>query len=201
MTRGMLQPMKSSELTQTAVPVSCFVCEAANTRNAEYCRRCSAPMALAYQPLGQTERPKMVAVLGPGGSGKTVYLGMLMDMLSREPQRLEIVARGASSIGLQQTTVSALSRCRFPAKTGREPESWNWMHCEIHRPATAASEPPTFAERLVRAAPQIRRAAATKKDPGLELVIPDMAGDAILDEVEHPQTYPVVRACCKTRPR
>ena len=201
MTRGALQPMKSSDLAHSLVPVSCFVCEAANTRNAEYCRRCSAPMALAYQPLGQTERPKMVALLGPGGSGKTVYLGMLMDMLSREPQRLEIVARGASSIGLQQTTVSALSRCQFPAKTGRDPESWNWMHCEIHRHETAAGEPPTFAERLVRAAPQNRRAAATKKDPRLELVIPDMAGDAIIEEVEHPQTYPVVRALLRKRGR
>ena len=82
----------------------------------------------------------MVAVLGPSGSGKTVYLGMLMDMLSRQPQRLEIVARGASSIGLQQTTVSALARCEFPAKTGREPECWNWMHCEIHRHETAAED-------------------------------------------------------------
>ena len=83
----------------------------------------AAPMALAQQALGQTARPKMVAVLGPSGSGKTVYLGMLMDVLSRLPQRLQIIARGAFSIGLQQATVSALASCEFPAKTGTEPEA------------------------------------------------------------------------------
>ncbi|MGA2259034.1 MAG: hypothetical protein ABSG53_30555, partial [Thermoguttaceae bacterium] len=145
MTRGALQPMKSSEIAGSALPVLCYVCEAANTRDAEYCFRCSAPMALAHQALGQTVRPKMVAVLGPSGSGKTVYLGMLLDMLSRQPQRLQILARGAFSIGLQQTTVSALARCEFPAKTGTEPECWNWMHCEIHRDGVpAGSEPPSF---------------------------------------------------------
>ncbi len=195
MTRGALQPMKSCELAQTVEPVSCYVCEAANTRSAEYCRRCRAPMALAHQALGQATRPKMVAVLGPSGSGKTVYLGMLMDMLSRQPQRLEIVARGASSIGLQQTTVSALARREFPAKTGTEPESWNWMHCEIHRnEAAAAEEPPSLAEMLVRVVPQKLRASAANKNAAVELVIPDMAGEAILGEVEHPQTILVVHS-------
>ncbi len=126
-----LLPLKSSELIQSALPVLCYVCGATNTRDSEYCRRCSAPMALAHQALGQPARPKMVAVLGPGGSGKTVYLGMLMDMLSRQPHGFEIVARGASSIGLQETTVSALARCEFPAQTETQPECWNWMHCEI----------------------------------------------------------------------
>ena len=166
MIRGVLQPMRSSELAESALPVLCYVCEAANTRDAEYCCRCSAPMALAHQALGQTARPKMIAVLGPSGSGKTVYLGMLMDMLSRQPQRLQIVARGAFSIGLQQTTVSALARCEFPAKTGTEPECWNWMHCEIHRARSGGGERTAvrfWKGPLRRLAPRKRRTAASEQ--------------------------------------
>ncbi len=192
MIRGALQPMQSSDLVQPALPVLCYVCEAANTRDAEYCRRCSAPMALAQQALGQTARPKMVAVLGPSGSGKTVYLGMLMDVLSRLPQRLQIIARGAFSIGLQQATVSALASCEFPAKTGTEPERWSWVHCEIHR-RDAAEEAPSVAESLAGVAPRKRRVSTTK-NPHVELVMPDMAGEAILEEVEHPQTFFVIRS-------
>lgn len=184
--------MQSSDLVQPALPVLCYVCEAANTCDAEYCRRCSAPMALAQQALGQTARPKMVAVLGPSGSGKTVYLGMLMDVLSRLPQRLQIIARGAFSIGLQQATVSALASCEFPAKTGTEPERWSWVHCEIHR-HDAAEEAPSVAESLAGVAPRKRRVSTTK-NPHVELVMPDMAGEAILEEVEHPQTFFVIRS-------
>ena len=54
----------------------------------------------------------MIAVFGASGVGKTVYLGMLMDMLSRQTERLQLLARGAFSITLQQTTVAALSRVR-----------------------------------------------------------------------------------------
>jgi hypothetical protein len=191
MTRGALQPMKSDDLAQSASPVACYVCQAANTREAEYCRRCSAPLALAHQALGQRQRPQMVAILGPSGSGKTVYLGMLMDMLSRETHRLQIVARGAFSIGLQQATVSALARCEFPAKTGSEPECWNWMHCEIHH--NIAAELPPSREGHARPGSRKRGGAASGPDPSVELVMPDMAGEAILEEVEHPQTFHVVR--------
>jgi ribosomal protein L40E len=205
MTRATLQPMKSRELAEEALPVLCYVCEATNTLHAEYCRRCSAPMALAHQApagalpgtmysgSGSAARPKMVAVLGPSGSGKTVYLGMLMDMLSRQPQRLHIVARGAFSVGLQQTTVSALAHCEFPSKTGTEPECWNWVHCEIHR-EKAASKPLSFSERLARLALRKPRIAPSQDRPCVELVMPDMAGEAILEEVQHPQTFSAIRS-------
>jgi len=194
MTRGALQPMKSSDMAEAALPVLCYVCEAANTRDAEYCCRCSAPMALAHQAMGQTVRPKMVGVLGPSGSGKTVYLGMLLDMLSRQPQRLQVLARGAFSIGLQQMTVSALARCEFPTKTGTEPECWNWMHCEIRREGALANEQPSLVERLTLRTPRKQASAAKNKNLHVELVMPDVAGEAILEEVEHPRTFFVVRA-------
>ena len=36
----------------------------------------------------------MMAVLGTSGVGKTVYLGMLLDMLSRRPERMQILREG-----------------------------------------------------------------------------------------------------------
>jgi hypothetical protein len=112
----------------------------------------------------------MIGVLGASGVGKTVYLGMLMDMLSRQPEPFQVLARGAFSITVQQTTTESLSRCEFPAKTPNEPDRWNWVHC------------------LVSHAGRRR---------GLEMVMPDMAGESILEEIDHPNSYPVISAMLK----
>lgn len=170
MTKGVILPLESYRLAQYALPINCYVCESENTVDAEFCRNCSAPMALAHQAATQKVQPRMVGVLGASGVGKTVYLGMMMDMLSRQPQRLQLLARGAFSITLQQTTVAALARCQFPDKTPNEPDRWNWVHCQIRRPSERTHA---------------------------ELIMPDMAGDAVLEEVDHPHTYRVIRAFLK----
>ena len=170
MTRLALQPMDSNRLAECALPMACYICGAPNTTLAEFCHCCAAPMALAHQAEGHHARPQMVAVMGASGAGKTVFLGMLMDMLSQEHTPLHLLARGAFSIGLQQTTVSALARCEFPEKTSNDPDRWNWVHCEL-----------VDEERPRHALP-------------LELIMPDMAGEAVLEEVDHPHTYHVVRA-------
>ncbi len=170
MTKGVIVPLESYRLAQYALPINCFICESENTVDAEYCRNCSAPMALAHQASSQKIRPRLVAIVGASGVGKTVYLGMLMDMLSRQPQRLQLLARGAFSITLQQTTVASLARCEFPEKTPNEPDRWNWVHCQIRRPGQKTHA---------------------------ELIMPDMAGDAVLEEVDHPHTYRVIRAFLK----
>jgi hypothetical protein len=98
---------------------------------------------------------------------------MLTDMLSRGNRELQLLARGAFSVSLQQLTVSALANCEFPDKTPNEPDRWNWIHCQVR--------------------------SAHKRHPS-ELVMPDLSGEAILEEVDHPHTYPVIRAflskCC-----
>ncbi|OHB70405.1 MAG: hypothetical protein A2V70_16695 [Planctomycetes bacterium RBG_13_63_9] len=162
-----IQPLESYRLARYAVPISCYVCETDNTYDSEFCSHCSAPMALAHQAKSQKIQPRMVGMLGASGAGKTVYLGMLMDMLSRQPERIQLLARGAFSITLQQTTLSALARCEFPPKTPNEPDHWNWVHC------------------------QIRRAGQRRQ---MELIMPDMAGEAVLEEVDHPHAFRVVRA-------
>ncbi len=170
MTKGVIVPLDSYRLAQYAVPVSCYICEAQNTFDAETCSRCAAPMALAHQAAAQKLHPQMIATMGASGAGKTVYLGMLMDMLSRQPERLQLLARGAFSITLQQTTIGALARCEFPEKTPNEPDHWNWVHCQIRRP---------------------------KQRRTLELIMPDMAGEAVLQEVDHPHSFQVITSYFK----
>ncbi len=167
MTKGITQPLDSYRLTEISAPVPCYICESSNTHNAEFCHDCAAPMALAHQARNQKLHPRMIATIGPSAVGKTVYLGMLMDMLSRQPDRMHLLARGAFSITLQQTTVAALARCQFPRKTPNEPDRWNWVHSQIHR---------------------------RDQPVPLELIMPDMAGEAILEEVDHPHSYRVIRA-------
>ena len=165
MTKAAIQPLESYRLVQYAVPIPCYICGADNTYDAEYCYRCLAPMALAHQANSQNLNPLMLAVLGASGVGKTVYLGMLMDMLSQSVEKMQVFTRGAFSITLQQTTISALARCAFPRKTPSEPDHWNWVHCQIRRPGQ-------------------------KQD--MEVLMPDMAGEAILEEVDHPHSYRII---------
>jgi hypothetical protein len=167
MTRRGVVDLESYRLAQYAVQVPCYVCSGGNTFDAEVCRHCFAPMALAHQSKTQNVRPLMVATLGSAGAGKTVFLGMLMDMLSRQPEQVQLLARGAFSVTLQQMTVAALARCEFPAKTPSEPDRWNWVHCQVKS--------------------QYQRRA-------VELIMPDMAGEALLEELDHPHTYPVIRS-------
>lgn len=160
----------SERLVRYLVETPCFVCERGNNFDAELCRHCFAPMALAQQVQGKADPPALVATLGTADAGKTVYLGMLIDILSRENSALQAVARGAFSVSLQQATMAALARCQFPTKTPNEPDRWNWVHCQV---------------------------TSVAKRRAVDLVMPDLAGEAIMEEIEHPGTYPVVRAFLK----
>lgn len=165
MTKPATVNLDSYRLAQYSVQVPCMICDEGNTFDAELCRHCHAPMALAAQTTNDKVRPQLIATIGSSGVGKTVYLGMLMDMLSRNPDGLRVLARGAFSVNMQQTTTAALSTCYFPDKTPSEPDRWNWAHCQIQGSKRTA-----------------------------ELIMPDMAGEALLEEVDHPNTFKVVRS-------
>jgi hypothetical protein len=172
MRAGGVLEMDSYRLAAYTVPCPCYICGGGNNFDAELCRHCHAPMALAHQASSQKICPRMMAAIGPSGAGKTVYLGMLTDMLSRQEDDMQLLARGAFSIKLQQHTMASLAHCEFPNKTPNEPDRWHWVHCQLLR----------------------------KKRRPTELIMPDLAGEALLEEVDHPNTYPVVRAflskCC-----
>lgn len=167
MTREGTVLLDSYRLAQYAVPTPCYICGEGNPFDNEYCHHCCAPMGLAHQAINQKLAPRMMAAIGASGVGKTVYLGVLIDMLTRQPGRLHMMPRGAFSITLPQLTVSSLARGEFPAKTPNEPDRWNWVHCQVK--AQASSRP-------------------------LELVMPDLAGEALLEEVEHPHSFNVIRS-------
>src|SRR3954469_24992024 len=127
---GMIE-LDSYRLAAYTVPCPCYICGGGNNFDAEQCRHCHAPMALAHQANSQKIRPRSLAVVGASGAGKTVYLGLLMDMLSRREDNLQLLARGAFSIELQQHTMAALSRSELPGKTSSEPSQWHWIHCQV----------------------------------------------------------------------
>src|SRR5262245_51496559 len=157
------QQLASVRFTNSS-QIPCYICETGNTYEAELCHNCYAPMALAHQANAQKVRPEMLGVIGASGVGKTVYLGMLMDMLSRRTmtaQRMHMLARGAFSLTLQQSAIAALSQREFPLKTPNEPERWNWLHCQL--------------------------SMVGHRKP-LELIMPDMSGEALLEEVNRPYT-------------
>lgn len=158
-------PLDSIQLIQQGNQVACYVCGNGNTYDTELCRQCFAPMALAHQAASQKVMPHLLATLGGTMAGKTVYLGMLIDMLSRQPERLQLLARGAFSINLQQTAAGALSRGEFPEQTPCEPDRWNWVHCQVQ--------------------------SQGQKTPW-ELIVPDVPGEAILEELDHPRTYAAI---------
>ena len=166
MTKTVIQPLDSYRLAEYANGVECYICEGDNTLDAEVCRHCLAPMALSYQARSQDVRPELIAVVGSPGAGKTVYLGMLTDMLSRRHYDLQLLGRGAFSIRLQQNTVSALSKGEFPGRTSDQPESWDWVHCQVHR---------------------------SRRSP-VEMIIPDISGESIIREIEQPNSSPTIQS-------
>ena len=160
-------PLETYLLTEQAAPITCLVCDAENCCSAERCRHCRAPLALAHQTLTLKQKPHLIAVLGASGAGKTTYLGMLMDILTRQVGQLRSTARGPMSISLQQTTTTALANGWFPERTDREPENWQWVHCQFN---------------------------CRRRRRPFELVIPDISGEALAEETDRNGRYPSIQA-------
>ena len=164
MTEWQAQTIETLDLIRA--PISCFICDGQNRCDADLCSHCGAPLALAFTDEARCPDRHFVAVLGTPAAGKTVYLGMLTDILSRQRDPLQVLARGAFSVSLQQQTMAALSRRRYPDRTPLAPEQWNWVHCEVN---------------------------SKRAKKRFELVLPDLAGSAFVDELEPGETLPAVR--------
>lgn len=167
MTQYAQLPIETYLLAQQAAPIECLVCDQENTCSAARCRHCASPMSLAHQSQSVKKRPHLIAVIGASGAGKTVYLGTLMDMLTRHVGLLRSTARGPMSISLQQTTTTALATGWFPEKTTTEPEHWHWVHCQFN---------------------------CRRRRRPLELAVPDVSGEALAIETECTGRYPVIRS-------
>jgi hypothetical protein len=161
----------NSVAVHPAVPderyLACPLC-GSPTYESEDCGHCFAPAEVIQSIATRSAPPRFVGVLGPTNVGKTVYIGMLLDLLSRGAGGLFGVARGSFSIELHRNLILSLERQRFPAKTPSEPDRWQWMHCEV--------------------------STGKKKGPQCDIVTPDVAGEIVAAELASPNTHPTVRA-------
>ncbi len=160
-------PLETYLLAEQSAPIACLVCDHENCVSAARCRNCSAPMSLAHNTLTSKRQPQLIAVIGASGAGKTTYLGLLMDMLTRHVGLLRSTARGPMSISLQQATTTALATGWFPEKTVTTAEHWHWVHCQFN---------------------------CRRRRRPLELIVPDVSGEALVVETERANRYPALRA-------
>ncbi len=156
----------AADARTTTIP--CLVCEKQNSFEAVVCSTCGAPMALIQEALVQERDPCIVTVVGDSNVGKTVYLGMLLDMLSKRADNFEAVPKGAYSVNLQHMVISYLAARHFPPKTAMEVDEWHWAYYQV--------------------SPQKRNTQV------YDLVMPDMAGEALAAEVATPKTFTAIRS-------
>jgi hypothetical protein len=138
--------------------VRCATCDERNTPRAHYCPTCLTPLELSRSVISRGTTGHYISVLGASGAGKTVYLGFLLDMLSKGVGDLRGLSNGAFTVGVQQETMTALQRRQFPEKTSVEADRWQWVHCEITRKNRTRNV--------------------------VDLVAPDFAGEAIAMQIE-----------------
>jgi len=158
----------SSSTYSNATAIPCLICESQNDPLSLVCGTCGAPMSLIQEALAQERDPCIVTVIGDSNVGKTVYLGMLLDMLSKRANNFESIPKGAYSVNLQHSVVTYLGARQFPPKTAMEVDEWHWAYYQV-----------------------------THQDRGskvFDLVMPDMAGEAIAAEVASPSTFAVIRS-------
>ena len=146
----------------------CLICDTRNPTNHALCRECAAPMELVRSTAGQQREPCLVTVLGDSNVGKTVYLGFLLDMLSQRAQQFEAIPKGAHSVDLPQMVISHMAWRMFPPKTPMEANQWNWSYYEVCRRG--------------------------RNERWIDLVTPDLPGEAIAAEVASPSTFRIVQS-------
>lgn len=161
-------PATATSTLADPTTMPCLICETQNQMDAIICGNCCAPMALIQEAVAQDRDPCIVTVVGDSNVGKTVYLGFLLDMLSKRAENFDAVPKGAYSVDLQHSVIAHLSTRRFPPKTAMEADQWNWAYYQVMK-----------RERSKRI---------------FDLVMPDMAGEAIAAEVASPRTFTVIRS-------
>lgn len=146
--------------------IKCIVCDVSMPASGAFCQWCHAPLEISQAVARRGTPARFLPILGPSAAGKTVYLGLLLDMLSKGTGALRGVPNGPFSLAIQQETIRALQKRRFPDKTRSEADDWRWVHCEV--------------------APTNRPRRIT------DIITPDLAGEAIAMEVDRPGSYPII---------
>jgi hypothetical protein len=157
------QVIQSSRFLEGHGRVTCVCCMQESFNNSGYCSLCRAPMEISRTAEKRGVPVNFVSVVGASGAGKTVFIGMLLDILSKGNRGIQGLPNNSFSVTIQQHTISALEGRRFPEKTPSEAEGWQWVHCEV--------------------------SSTAKRKNFLDIVTPDFAGEAIATELEHPGTH------------
>jgi hypothetical protein len=152
----------------TLQSVQCLICNTENNPDALVCSKCYAPMALVHEAVAQNREPCIVTVIGDSNVGKTVYLGFLLDMLTKRAEDFDAIPKGAYSVNLQHSVISYLGGRKFPPKTAMEVDQWHWAYYQVAR--------------------------REKNAKIYDLIMPDMAGEALAAEVATPKTFAVIRS-------
>lgn len=147
---------------------NCICCGALISSSDGFCRQCAMPSNLSRAASGSSNDKSFISVLGASNAGKTVYLGMLLDIIGKDGGAVSGSPKSTFSVNLQEQVITALENRHFPEKTPSESDMWNWVHCEL--------------------ALRERRSLRS-----LDLISPDLAGEAIALEVQQPGTYPIIQ--------
>jgi Double-GTPase 2 len=161
--------MANAYITAYGRNTSDFTCQLCGglCRDGDGCTECRLPSKVNESILSRPAAPRFLGVLGPSGVGKTVYIGMLLDLLARGACGLHGLAQSPFTLSLQRNVILALERQRFPEKTPVESDRWDWVHCAVH---------------------------AGKSKAPYDIVTPDVAGEAVMGELENPNSYRTIRA-------
>jgi hypothetical protein len=154
--------------TKTLDPTFCICCQSQFVRNEDYCHKCQTPVSLSQSVVAQGGGHTFISVLGASNAGKTVYLGLLLDILSKGPEDFRGAAASSFSVDLQDYVVNELEKRCFPEKTPSEADAWQWLHCKL-----------TMVQK--------------KSNRTADLISPDFAGEAIATEISRPGLYPAVK--------
>lgn len=154
------------EASMAVAPI-CVCCQRHLTQRDDYCPDCQTPSSLSRTVASRSGEQNFVSVLGASNAGKTVYLGLLLDILSKGSDDFRGMASNSSSIDLQEQVVTALERRSFPEKTPSEADAWKWMHCQVSM-------------------------TKRKNTHEIDLISPDFAGEAIAMEIQREGMYPAI---------
>jgi hypothetical protein len=160
------QVLESTRFCEQESDESCVCCGVQYAGSGSFCIRCQSPTELSRTVRRRGTPPQFVPVLGASGAGKTVYLGLLLDVLSKGTQSIKGLATSAFCIALQELATTALENRRFPEKTPAEADEWQWVHCEVSSRARSKAY--------------------------ADVITPDFAGEAIAQEIEQPGLYPAI---------
>ena len=91
----------AQEYNRASDDSTCPLC-GGTTYEGKSCSTCFLPVKVIESIQSRAQSPRFVGVLGPSGVGKTVYLGMLLDLLARGECGLHGLAQGPFTLNLHR---------------------------------------------------------------------------------------------------